>query len=627
MHLWIRQLGTPLLRGAIGVACAAGLVVAVAGCAKNEPPKMTKPPYINIGLRGGLPAYLKDSVMERADVSNTAPLAVSSYGLVVNLRYSGDSTAPTAVREWMIREMYRHGMGGHRIPGYQEMTPERALSDKRNSIVVVGAYIPPGARVGQRVDAYCEALPQSATASLAGGTLYQCELRLMGADPLSPGGSVNKFVEARGPLFINPAYALETPSMTQGTARSGARAGTVMGGGIVTTDRPLQLRLRTPQWSISRAMESVINTRFQSVADKQRQDGKGQCVAEAQDEGYLNLYVPVSYKGNWQHFVGVVNHIYINLNPSVAAAKAQELTRAAQQPGAMLDDISLALEGLGNVAVPYITPLLTSPAPDVRFAVARAGAYLGDTASEDTLIRIAQIKGDPFRLNAILALGELPNNPEINRALATCLDSDESLVRVNAYKVLAANGDPHVLTRRVGESFVLDMVDSQGPPLIYATRSGEPHLAIFGMRTAVKQPLTFAAFDTELTIATDAEKPRQLSIFYRGADVREPVKEASGPNVAELVARLGGLGDEKLHFGYGDIVGILQSLADRGKVGAAFVLQDQPGVEEQIAQTPDAMGNGRAVGEPTMTTAPPAPTIGANAQPAGDGAEAPVRRN
>jgi len=55
----------------------------------------------------------------------------------------------------------------------------------------------------------------------------------------------------------------------------------------------LQLRLRTPQWNISRAIEGVINTRFQSVADKSRLDGKGMCVAEAQDEGYLNLYVPI----------------------------------------------------------------------------------------------------------------------------------------------------------------------------------------------------------------------------------------------------------------------------------------------------------------------------------------------
>ena len=622
MHPLIQHLGKRFLRGTLIAASVSALL---AGCSKNEAPKVAKPAYPNIGLRSGLPAYLKDTILERTDLSNTGPLAVSSYGLVVNLRYSGDSnTAPTAVREWMLKEMGRHGMGGHRIPGYQAMTPERALSDKRNSIVVVGAYIPPGARVGQRVDAFCQALPQSATASLAGGTLYQCELRLFGANAIDPGGSVNKYVEARGPLFINPAYALETPKPTDGVARSGARSATVMGGGLVTTDRPLQLRLRTPQWNIARAVEQIINTRFQGVADKNRQDGRGMCVAEAQDEGYLNLYVPVSYKGNWEHFAGVATHLYINLNPSSAALKAQDLAQAAKQPGAMLEDISFALEGLGNVAIPYITPLLSHPSPDVRYAAARAGAYLGDTASEDTLITIARTTGNPFRLNAIMALGELPNNPEIDRAMAACIDSDESRVRIGAYKILAENHDPIVLSRTINDTFVLDMVDSKGPPLIYATRSGEPRLAVFGSRTSINQPMTFAAFDTQLTITTDAERPNQLSVFYRGDDVQEPVKVASRPNVAELAARLGGAGDQKLHFGYGDVIGILQSLADRGKVSATFVLQDQPGVDDVLAEGPDTTGGGRAVGEPGTAT----PAVGASAQgPASNNGVAPGRSN
>lgn len=611
MHLVIRHLGKRFASGTIAAACAVGLL---GGCAKNEAPKVAKPAYVNIGLRTNLPAYLKDTVLERTDLSNIGPLAVSSYGLVVNLRYSGDSnTAPTAVREWMIKEMYRHGMGGRRIPGYHEMTPERALADKRNSIVIAAAFIPPGARSGQRVDAFCQALPQSNTASLAGGTLYQSELRLYGADAMNPGGSVNKYVEARGPLFINPAYALETPSATDGVARSGARTATVMGGGFVTTDRALQLRLRTPQWNISRAIESVINTRFQAVADKPRQDGRGMCVAEAQDDGYLNMWVPVSYKGNWEHFAGVATHLYMNLNPSVAAVKAQELAEAATHPDALLEDISFALEGLGPVAIPYITPLLTHPGADVRYAAARAGIYLGDTASEDALIAMAKTPGNPFRLNAIVTLADVPNNPEINRAMASCLDAVEAPIRINAYKVLAASGDPHVSSRQVNENFVLDIIDSKGPPLIYATRTGEPRLAIFGGRTAINQPMTFAAFDTELTIMTDAEKPNQLSVFYRGSDLQEPVKTASRPNVAELVARLGGLGDEKLHFGYADIVGILQSMADHGKVSATFVLQDQPGREDLLVDVPDNAGNtgnGRAVGEPTVPP-PHEPATGA----------------
>jgi hypothetical protein len=605
----------------------------IGGCQKTEPPKPTKVAYTDLGLKKSLPPYLKDTILERTDLANTGPLAVSSFGLIVNLRYSGDSRAPTQVRDWMIKEMYRHGMGALRIPGYREMTPERVLADKRAAIVTVGAFIPPGARKGQRVDAYCVALPQSDTASLAGGTLYQCDLRLLGANPLNPGGSVNKFVEARGPLFINPAYALQTPTVTDGVARSGARSATVLGGGYVTADRPVQLRLRTPQWNVSRAVEQVINTRFQQVADKPRQDGRGVCAAEAQDEGYLNLYVPMTYKGNWEHFMGVATHLYINLNPAIAAVKAQELAEEAKKPGALLEDISFALEGIGPAAVPFITPLLSHPSAEVQYAAARAGTYLGDVTSEDALIRIAKTTGHPFRLNAIVCLGEVPNNVQINRALATCLDSDESLVRINAYKVLAANNDHMFVTSvPVNETFILDVVDSKGPPLIYANRVGEPRLAVFGNRTSLNQPITFTAFDTQLTIATSAQKPNLLSIFYRGDELPEPVQTLSRPIVAELAARLGGSGDEKLRFSYGDIVGILQSMSDSGKVSSAFVLQDVPMVDESVLDTPDATGggggNGRPVGQPdapapraaaATTDLPPA--VGVNAgPPTGNGA-------
>jgi hypothetical protein len=195
----------------------------------------------------------------------------------------------------------------------------------------------------------------------------------------------------------------------------------------------------------------------------------------------------------------------------------------------------------------------------------------------------------------------LPNNPEINRALASCLDSNESLIRINAYKILAANNDPHILSKNVGDRFVLDVVESSGPPLIYATRVGEPRIVVFGSKTQLKLPMTFSAFDTQLTIATHPTRPGLLSIFYRGEELQEPVTALASPRVYDLTARLAGAGDDKLRFGYGDIVGMLQSMADSGKVAATFVLQEQPGINDILTDTPDGTG-GREVGEPVPAT-------------------------
>lgn len=581
-------------------------VLATTGCEKTPPPPPKQNPYPDLGLKP-LPAILKNTVMERTDLANADPLAVTSYGLVVNLRYSGDSRAPQPVREWMIKEMYRHGMGNLRIPGYRDMTPERVLSDKRTAITMVGAYLPPGARKEQRVDVIVQALPGSDTASLAGGLLYQCDLRVLGANPLNPGGSVNKYIEARGPLFINPAYALETPKLTEGSARFGARTATILGGGRVTADRPLHLRMRTPQWNITRAVEAQINQRFQGIADKQRQDGKGLCVAEAQDEGYLYLYVPQSYQGNWEHFVAVVNRLYMNITPATAALKAQELVQEAVKPNALLEDISYALEGLGPVVVPYLPTLLSHPAPEIQFAGARAGAYLRDTNSENTLMKIAGTAGNPFRVNAINVLGELPFNSEIARALVPCLDSDESLARIAAYRVLSSHDDPRIPTQitsiPVRESFIVDLIDSKNPnPLIYANRVGQPRIAFFGSKIPISKDITFAAFDTELTIATNPQKTNLLSVFYRGDEYHAPVVTQSRPIAPELVARLGGAGEEKLRFGYGEVVAILQSLCQSRNIPATFVLQDVAGVDENFATIPEATG--RSVGQAAPVTQP-----------------------
>src|SRR5215203_256274 len=106
MHLMIRHLlSRPAVRGALVAAtCAAAAIATAAGCSKAPPLPHVKVAYPDLGLKKNLPPYLHDSILERTDLSNTGPLAVTSYGLVVNLRYSGDTRAPNPVREWMMKE-------------------------------------------------------------------------------------------------------------------------------------------------------------------------------------------------------------------------------------------------------------------------------------------------------------------------------------------------------------------------------------------------------------------------------------------------------------------------------------------------------------------------------------------
>src|SRR5205807_1529857 len=107
----------------------------------------------------------------------------------------------------------------------------------------------------------------------------------------------------------------------------------------------------------------------------------------------------------------------------------------------------------------------------------------------------------------------------------------------------------------------------------------------------------FSAFDNRLTISTVQGKPKMLDVYYREVGRRNAVEALSGPDVGELVARLGGASDEGFHFTYGDIVAVLQSMTAAKTVPAAFVLETLPWVERELRGTPGALDEGRPQGE------------------------------
>ncbi len=79
-----------------------------------------------------------------------------------------------------------------------------------------------------------------------------------------------------------------------------------------------------------------------------------------------------------------------------------------------------------------------------------------------------------------------------------------------------------------------------------------------------------------------------VTLFYRGRELRKPVKIPSGPDLEQIAARLGGdgpPGTPTFDFSYADVVAILQSMIDGryvtgeyadGRQVAAFVLQELP---------------------------------------------------
>jgi len=539
-----------------------------AGCTvpKDSTPKLL-PKYSVLPPIPNLPDVFRNTVLEKAQTQNLSPLLVSNYSLVVNLDNTGDSTAPTPVREYIIKEMAKRGFGSANAPGMEGLDPEKVLNDKRVAIVRVDGLIPVGARKGQPFDVQVSALEtgNNSTSSLAHGQLYSVALSREGGDVRDPGQEANVLATVSdSPIFVNPEYAL-TSHPTDPAAKASLRYGIIMGRGRVMVDHAIFLRVRNPQYSTSRVIEGRINQRFQDST-----------VARAFDEGLVQLFVPESFHGDWEHFVGLATHLYLPGNTAFNVEMARRLAVEASKPNAKLLDISYAWEGLNKDALPIITPLMTSDSPEIAFAATRAAAFIGDTSAQEVLLRMARTRNHPFQINAVQTLGELPSSPAIDQMLRTLIDSDEDLVRIEAYRVLAQNQDSSVYSRLIPgndpakANFILDIVPSTGRPLIYASRRGLPRIAVIGGKPSLALPILYTAFDDRLSISSAPNDPN-VSIYYRGPELTQPISMASRPDVAELIARLGGEGppdEPSLNFGYAEIVAILQKLADNQEVVA-----------------------------------------------------------
>ncbi|MBV8781588.1 MAG: HEAT repeat domain-containing protein, partial [Phycisphaerae bacterium] len=347
--------------------------------------------------------------------------------------------------------------------------------------------------------------------------------------------------------------------------------------------------------STSRILEARINQHFQDTS-----------VARAFDEGLLQLFTPVSFGEDWEHFLGVATHLYIPNSTGFNIATAKRLVDEAHKPAAPLLDISYAWEGIGPDAVAIIAPVMNDPAPEIAFAAARAAAFIGDSSAIQVLTQMAQNSHNPFQLAAVQTLGEMPDSPEINQILRTLINNEETLVRVEAYRILAGRQDTSIYTRLVPGNepatakFVLDIVPSTGKPLIYATRRGVPRIAVIGGKPALSLPVLFTAFKNRLSIST-APNGRQLTIYYRGPQTPTAINVKSEPDIAELIARLGGDGpvdQANLNFSYCDIVAMLQKLADSQQITAyasatdptpaptPFILQPLSNNTQQIDEAP-----------------------------------------
>jgi hypothetical protein len=484
---------------------ALGLATLTAGCGKNgwfrkKPGPEPPPPLID---RGEVDPLLVGSIGEETLLTSSRPKRLRGFGVVVGLEGRGSSDCPTVIREYLmdyLAKLASPTTGSNRRPRF---SPSELLDSDDSAVVEVSGFVPAGARSGTRFDVEVKALAGTGTTSLSGGLLLPAALRVFDAAASGRGLVAGaELATAEGPVLMNP-YA------EQGSGTADARVGVVLGGARAREPRPVRLTLIQPNYAVARAIERRINERFQHLVTRHRPDKKD--IADAWSMGYVMLNTPAAYAERVETFHQLVIHLSTDKSAAAMRRRLETVNRTLKNSAITVDQmrrIAWIWEGIGRAALPQVKPYYAHENPLVRLYAAQAGLRLNDLSALPILAELAQNGVHSHRLVAIRELG-WSTSPQAALRLAPLLSEENQEVRVAAYTALLKHGHPAIRTEGFVHvlapdqlNFYLDIVDCDGPPLVYVRRAEVPRIVLFGRQQPLILPVFYSHGQDNLTIVT-----------------------------------------------------------------------------------------------------------------------------
>ncbi|MCC7146993.1 MAG: flagellar basal body P-ring protein FlgI [Phycisphaeraceae bacterium] len=488
---WTKWLACGVVWGGLLVGCSEK---------KEEIRKPPPPPAAPVFVG---PKFLHGTVGSLTQIDGYRPLLVSGWGFMTNLEGTGSSEVPAFLRQWLITEMRRRGVGSYKL-GTAEMSPEELIRSTDTAVVKVEGLIPPGAKVGRRFDVLVSALPGTQTTSLENGQLWTTDLSIYGANPRMI--FTRKRAQANGTMYLDPFEDELAAEKRLDLERSGA----ILAGGVVTEDRALGLMLNEPSSQRARLIADRINERFPHEKATQFFN-----TAVARNAQRVELNIPQRYAGNPERFLGLVKNLYLQYQEGFEVEQARRLVEVLKQEPKYENDVALAWESLGKTVLPTLRGQYESEAMAIRLAALAAGTALEDQKCLESLLKLAAQPDAELRKRAAALLAPLSKNVRATEGLNRLLDDVDRSVRLAAYESLAAVNDPildrFVLGERENFKFVLDLVPAK-KPLVYLTVKGLPRVVVFSPRAGFKEPLTARFWNNRLMMRADGGK---LELFYQ----------------------------------------------------------------------------------------------------------------
>ena len=310
---------------------------------------------------------LGDTVGTLAEVFASNAIPVRGYALAGGLNGTGSSECPQQIRIYLDKYLLQHLSGA-------KVNIDELISSPDTAVVVVEGIIPPAASKNQRFDVRIAALPGTQTTSLEGGWLYGSDLY----EARQIGMSTKALATAQGPVYTDSV----------GPDPADNRTGYVLGGGEVLEDYKISLVLRRPDYRAAGQIRNRINGRF------------GFETAWALSPGNIELHIPAKYADAKDRFIQLVRATYLTDTPELTEKRI--LTHIEKLAGSQNRNASeIALEAIGNAALPKLAVLLNSSDPEVRLRAARCMLNLGDQRGREALWNIASDRTSARRVEAI----------------------------------------------------------------------------------------------------------------------------------------------------------------------------------------------------------------------------------
>ncbi|MBU1260995.1 MAG: flagellar basal body P-ring protein FlgI [Planctomycetes bacterium] len=493
-------------------------------------------------------ARLDKTIGDLAEVVAFSPIPVKGVGLVVGLPNTGSSECPSQTRDYLRQYIIAQ-------LGPQNVNAERMINSLDTAVVLVEGFIPPAASKYQSFDVTVTALPNTQTTSLNGGRLYTTELKLIAR--IDESIETSKILAlAAGPVYIdNLAETKPDP-----------RSGFVLGGGKSIQNYQITLALLKPDFQTAANIRNRINQRF------------GRDVASAVSAEIIYLSVPDKFKNRKTRFVELVKSLYVT---TAAASENEHINSLIERlrTSTEKEKYETALEAIGKNAAAGLLPLIESADNQTKFSAARCLLAIGNDQGLKILREYAQDNSSAFQIPAIQAIGDYAGKSDIIALMSRIIRENKFDARYNAYKYLQKYNDTSIIRTVVAEDFYIDQVITTGPKTIYASKTAQAGIVLFGAPIKCQKDI-YVESDNGQIIVNSLPNEDRVSIMRK-----HPItKELMGPfecsaMVADVIKTLGEdtSSDKKgrkligLGAPYSDIAALLKKMVDKGAVDADFV--------------------------------------------------------